>query len=83
MILRVSEISRITWNSAEQSTLGKSQLATELTLGADEFDYYHIPCAPLTLGFFLREFNVGDLACSNAAHLSNGTPRLQSLLRTP
>ncbi|EJD07267.1 uncharacterized protein FOMMEDRAFT_164289 [Fomitiporia mediterranea MF3/22] len=36
---------------------GKSQLATELTLGADEFDYYNVPTAPLTLGFFLREFN--------------------------
>ncbi|THH11313.1 hypothetical protein EW145_g735 [Phellinidium pouzarii] len=36
---------------------GKSQLATELTLGADEFDVYDIILFPLTVGFFLREFN--------------------------
>ncbi|KAH8108884.1 Rad9-domain-containing protein [Phellopilus nigrolimitatus] len=36
---------------------GKSQLATELTLGADEFDIYDVMLFPLTIGFFLREFN--------------------------
>ncbi|KAI5119131.1 hypothetical protein M0805_005737 [Coniferiporia weirii] len=36
---------------------GKSQLVTELTLGPGEFDVYDIMLAPLTIGFFLREFN--------------------------
>ncbi|PAV20230.1 cell cycle checkpoint control rad9a [Pyrrhoderma noxium] len=36
---------------------GKSQLATELTIGADEFHIYDILTTPLTIAFFLKEFN--------------------------
>jgi hypothetical protein len=38
--------------------LGKIQLATELTVGADTFEAFDIYNAPTTIGFHLREFNV-------------------------
>ena len=36
---------------------GRAQLATELTISAEEFDVYNI-FAPTTIAFHLREFNV-------------------------
>lgn len=39
-------------------TLGKSQLATELTISIEEFDVYNIYASPTTIAFHLREFNV-------------------------
>ena len=41
--------------------IGKSQLATELTIGADEFHIYDVLTTPLTIAFFLKEFNVSFL----------------------
>ena len=41
--------------------IGKSQLATELTIVADEFHIYDILTTPLTIAFFLKEFNVSFL----------------------
>lgn len=38
-------------------TKGRTQLATELTISADEFDVYEIFSAPVTIAFHLREFN--------------------------
>jgi cell cycle checkpoint control protein RAD9A len=37
---------------------GKTQLATELTISAEEFDVYNIYATPITIAFHLREFNV-------------------------
>jgi cell cycle checkpoint control protein RAD9A len=37
---------------------GRAQLATELTISADEFDVYEIYAPPITIAFHLREFNV-------------------------
>lgn len=37
---------------------GKSQLATELSISAEEFDVYNISTPPITIAFHLREFNV-------------------------
>ncbi|KAH0827816.1 Rad9-domain-containing protein [Lanmaoa asiatica] len=37
--------------------LGRAQLATELTISADEFDVYEIADPPITIAFHLREFN--------------------------
>jgi hypothetical protein len=34
------------------------QLATELTISADEFENYDIFATPISLAFHLREFNV-------------------------
>lgn len=62
--------------------LGRSQLATELMLGADEFDYYHVPTAPLVLGFFLREFNARYLLGLHNDDLTDGLFRPRSVLRT-
>ncbi|KAG8213888.1 Rad9-domain-containing protein [Butyriboletus roseoflavus] len=36
---------------------GRAQLATELTISADEFDVYEIAEPPITIAFHLREFN--------------------------
>ncbi|KIJ18756.1 hypothetical protein PAXINDRAFT_161563 [Paxillus involutus ATCC 200175] len=36
---------------------GRAQLATELTISADEFDVYEIYAPPITIAFHLREFN--------------------------
>ncbi|KIJ48765.1 hypothetical protein M422DRAFT_205489 [Sphaerobolus stellatus SS14] len=36
---------------------GKSQISTEISMSADEFDYYSICQPPVSLGFHLREFN--------------------------
>ncbi|RDB24994.1 Cell cycle checkpoint control protein RAD9A [Hypsizygus marmoreus] len=36
---------------------GKAQLATELTISAEEFDVYNIYAPPTTIAFHLREFN--------------------------
>ena len=44
--------------------LGRGQLATELTISADEFDVYEIFSAPLTIAFHLREFNVSCISTS-------------------
>ncbi|KAG5647049.1 hypothetical protein DXG03_001419 [Asterophora parasitica] len=38
-------------------TKGKAQLATELTISAEEFDVYNIFAPPTTIAFHLREFN--------------------------
>ncbi|KAF8444547.1 Rad9-domain-containing protein [Boletus edulis BED1] len=38
-------------------TKGRAQLATELTISADEFDVYEIAEPPITIAFHLREFN--------------------------
>lgn len=37
---------------------GRAQLATELTISADEFDVYEIAEPPIIIAFHLREFNV-------------------------
>lgn len=42
---------------------GRAQLATELTISADEFDLYEIAEPPITIAFHLREFNVCPAAC--------------------
>ena len=34
------------------------RLRTSLTLGANGFETYELQAAPITLSFFLREFNV-------------------------
>ncbi|KAI6149983.1 Rad9-domain-containing protein [Pisolithus thermaeus] len=36
---------------------GRIQLATELTISADEFDVYEVFSPPITIAFHLREFN--------------------------
>ncbi|KAF9227406.1 hypothetical protein BS17DRAFT_727635 [Gyrodon lividus] len=36
---------------------GRAQLATELTISADEFDVYEMYAPPITIAFHLREFN--------------------------
>lgn len=36
---------------------GKTQLSTELTISADEFDVYDLYSTPTTIAFHLREFN--------------------------
>ncbi|KAG6885925.1 hypothetical protein C0993_007943, partial [Termitomyces sp. T159_Od127] len=41
---------------SSNDTKGRSQLATELTISAEEFDVYNI-FAPITIAFHLREFN--------------------------
>ena len=41
---------------------GKSQLSTELTISAEEFEVYHIHSTPITIAFHLREFNVRSIA---------------------
>ncbi|KAF8070693.1 Rad9-domain-containing protein [Lyophyllum atratum] len=38
-------------------TKGKAQVATELTISAEEFDVYNIYAPPTTIAFHLREFN--------------------------
>jgi cell cycle checkpoint control protein RAD9A len=38
--------------------VGVGQLATELTISADEFENYDIFATPISLAFHLREFNV-------------------------
>ena len=40
---------------------GKGQLATELTLPAEEFHVYNVHAPPCTIAFHLREFNVSRL----------------------
>ena len=40
---------------------GAGQLATELTISADEFENYDIFATPISLAFHLREFNVSAL----------------------
>lgn len=42
--------------------LGRSQLSTELSLSADEFDTYDVYSCPTTIAFHLREFIVSVLA---------------------
>lgn len=42
-------------------TLGKTQLSTELTISAEEFDVYDVYSSPITIAFHLREFNVSAL----------------------
>ena len=42
---------------------GRAQLATELTISADEFDVYEIAEPPITIAFHLREFNVCPAPC--------------------
>ena len=42
---------------------GRAQLATELTISADEFDVYEIAEPPITIAFHLREFNVCPTPC--------------------
>jgi len=37
------------------------QLATELTISADEFENYDIFVTPISLAFHLREFSVSSL----------------------
>ena len=39
-------------------SLAKTQLSTELTISAEEFDVYNIFALPTTIAFHLREFNV-------------------------
>lgn len=41
-----------------QCNAGAGQLATELTISADEFENYDIFATPISLAFHLREFNV-------------------------
>lgn len=41
-----------------QCNTGAGQLATELTISADEFENYDIFATPISLAFHLREFNV-------------------------
>ena len=41
-----------------QCNAGAGQLATELTISADEFEDYDIFATPISLAFHLREFNV-------------------------
>ncbi|KAF7964661.1 hypothetical protein HWV62_36787 [Athelia sp. TMB] len=36
---------------------GKTQLSTELTISAEEFEVYRVYCPPITIAFHLREFN--------------------------
>ncbi|KAF8507795.1 Rad9-domain-containing protein [Hysterangium stoloniferum] len=45
-------------NDVKVKTLrGQSQISTEITMSADEFDSYQISEPPVSLGFLLREFN--------------------------
>lgn len=50
---------------------GKPQLATELTLSADEFDRYELSQSVLTIAFHLREFNA-TVAFADSLSLSLG-----------
>jgi cell cycle checkpoint control protein RAD9A len=46
---------------------GAGQLATELTISADEFENYDIFATPISLAFHLREFNVSFLVSLRAS----------------
>lgn len=43
---------------ADRCSTGKSQLASEMFVPADDFEMYNVYFSPITIGFFLREFNV-------------------------
>ena len=54
-------------------------LRTSLTLGANGFETYELQAAPITLSFFLREFNVSGfqtaIDCAiDTPPLGNDTP---------
>ncbi|KAI0676048.1 Rad9-domain-containing protein [Trametes maxima] len=48
---------------------GRTNLTTELTISAEEFDDYWIQCTPATIAFHLREFNA-TIAFAEASSLS-------------
>lgn len=50
-------------------TKGKAQVATELTISAEEFDVYNIYAPPTTIAFHLREFNA-TIAYADSMSLS-------------
>jgi cell cycle checkpoint control protein RAD9A len=57
---KVREKQCVTWHTS-QAYVGMGQLATELTISADEFENYDIFMTPTSLAFHLREFNVSPL----------------------
>lgn len=56
---------------ASSAHLGRTQLATELTISADEFDVYEIFSAPITIAFHLREFNVSFILGSPSSDIED------------
>ncbi|KZP11597.1 hypothetical protein FIBSPDRAFT_756546 [Athelia psychrophila] len=51
-----SEVQLRSWETSLDSK-GKTQLSTELTISAEEFDVYDVYSSPITIAFHLREFN--------------------------
>lgn len=63
-------------------SLGRSQIASELSLSGEEFDRYDISLSPVTIAFFLREFYVcvvSHIVLDNAS-IDCFSSRLQSCL---
>lgn len=62
---RISRRQRLVYHSrppcpnVTRNTSGNAQLASELTIAADEFQVYDIFSSPITIAFHLREFSVG------------------------